>query len=60
MIEAFGPVANLPNAQLDEHHCFKVAFDIAEAAEPGQINRRIESAARYLNMHARQVCRPRT
>ena len=30
-----------------------VAFDIAEASEGDAINRRLETAARFLNMHAR-------
>ncbi|MEZ5958269.1 MAG: DsrE family protein [Hyphomonadaceae bacterium] len=32
---------------------FKVAFDVSEAAETGAVNRRLESAARFLNMHVR-------
>ncbi len=52
VIEAFGPVASVPGANVDGEAVFKVAFDVAEAAEPGAINRRLESAARFLNMHA--------
>ncbi|MEZ5937228.1 MAG: DsrE family protein [Hyphomonadaceae bacterium] len=32
---------------------FKVAFDVAKAAEPGQLNRGFESVARFLNMHGK-------
>jgi len=31
---------------------FKVAFDAAKAAEPGKANRTLNSAARFINMHA--------
>ncbi|MDM8011128.1 MAG: DsrE family protein [Parasphingorhabdus sp.] len=30
---------------------FNIAFDVATAAEPDKINRTIESAARFINMH---------
>jgi len=30
---------------------FKVAFDVAKGAEPGEINRTFDSAARFINMH---------
>lgn len=30
---------------------FSIAFDVSAAAEPGKINRTIESAARFINMH---------
>ena len=52
VIEDFGRVAAVKGATaLDETATFKVAFDISEAAEPGQISRRLESAARLINMH---------
>ncbi|MEN7342516.1 MAG: DsrE family protein [Pseudomonadota bacterium] len=50
-ITAFGPVADVPGVVLDETSKFRVAFDVAEASEVGQINRRLESAARFINMH---------
>lgn len=30
---------------------FKVAFDVAEQAEPGKLNKRFNSLARFVNMH---------
>jgi len=48
----FGPTAPV---QTDEPVAkdaqFRVAFDVSTAAEPGKINRTIESAARFINMH---------
>ncbi|NNC38161.1 MAG: hypothetical protein EX271_00385 [Acidimicrobiales bacterium] len=31
---------------------FKIAFDTAKAANPGELNRTLTSAARFINMHA--------
>jgi intracellular sulfur oxidation DsrE/DsrF family protein len=51
-IESFGPVAPHQEAwSLLETTSFKVAFDSAKAAEPGKLNRTLESAARFINMH---------
>ena len=52
VIEAFGPVASVPGASVEAGTGFKVAFDVADAADASAINRRLESAARFLNMHA--------
>ncbi len=51
LIEGFGPVADVPGASVEAGTVFKVAFDVADAADPGEINRRLESASRFLNMH---------
>lgn len=56
VIEDFGPVYDLPDpdvtAPTDE--VLRVVFDVAQAApEPGRVNPRLETLARYLNMHAR-------
>ena len=53
IIEGYGGVAEIDDARLDETTQFKIAYDVAKAAEPGQINRRLETAARFLNMHGR-------
>ena len=54
VIEAYGPVADVPGAAaLPPDAVFRVAFDTAAAAEAGQLNRTLVSAARFLNMHAR-------
>ncbi|MEM9533959.1 MAG: DsrE family protein [Pseudomonadota bacterium] len=52
MIKQFGPVAKVPNHRVSADSVFKVAFDVADAGRPGSVNRRLESAARFLNMHA--------
>ena len=52
LVSEFGKVASIEAApELAEGTVFRVAFDIGEGAEGGKINRRIESAARFLNMH---------
>lgn len=53
VIADFGPVATIDISEpLPADAVFKVAFDVDEAAKPGTINRSIESAARFINMHA--------
>lgn len=53
VISDFGPVAAVEISEpLPASAEFKVAFDVDEAAKPGTINRSIESAARFINMHA--------
>lgn len=52
VIEGFGPAAKVPEAQsLPKGAEFRIAFDAAKAAEAGKLNRTLESAARFLNMH---------
>lgn len=54
VITDFGPVADVAGAvpvPVETH--FKVVFDVSEGAEAGSVNHAIESAARFLNMHAR-------
>lgn len=53
VITDFGPVATVEGREpLPASATFSVAFDVAEAAKPGAINRTLESAARFINMHA--------
>lgn len=53
VITDFGPVATVEGQEaLPANATFSVAFDVAEAAKPGAINRTLESAARFINMHA--------
>lgn len=52
IINGYGKFAPLEDDRITSQSQFKVAFDIATAAEPGQVNRGIDSAARFLNMHA--------
>ena len=52
LIEDFGPVAAVVGVQIEPDTTFRVAFDVAEPTEAGTISRRLETAARFLNMHA--------
>lgn len=53
VITGFGPVATVEGREpLPPSATFSVAFDVAESAKPGSINRTLESAARFINMHA--------
>ena len=50
----YGRVADVADAEaLPDHVVLRVAFDVTEAGEPGEINRRLDTAARFINMHAR-------
>lgn len=51
-IEDYGAVADVPGIKLGADTQFKIAFDVAAPAEEGKANRRLESAARFINMHA--------
>lgn len=54
VIEAYGPVADVPGSEpLSPDHLFKVSFDVADGADPGDLNRSLVTAARFINMHAR-------
>lgn len=55
LIEHYGPVFEVPNAQNPAEIMLgvKAAFDVSEVAiTPQDVNRRIETVARYMNMHA--------
>ncbi|MCC2616237.1 DsrE family protein [Aestuariibacter halophilus] len=52
LLKDFGPHAPVKGAEaLPAQAVFKVAFDVAEAAKPGEVNRKFVSLARFLNMH---------
>lgn len=52
VINDFGPTAAVQtDAPLSAETQFKIAFDVAKKADPGKLNRAIESAARFINMH---------
>ena len=54
VFEAFGPTAPVESDQaIPEGTEFKVVFDIAEASDDDVLNKRFESVARFINMHAR-------
>ena len=53
LIQGYGMKAIVPGAQAPpEGTRFQVAFDVTDRGEEGKTNRRFESAARFLNMHA--------
>lgn len=53
LIKEYGPVVAVPGAApLPKDTVFNVAFDVTERDGEGTRNRRFESAARFLNMHA--------
>lgn len=54
VIADYGPVADVPDAMaIPAGTHFKVIFDVSEGAANGAVNSSMESAARFLNMHAR-------
>lgn len=51
-IPEFGPVASAEgHMPIPAEATFSIAFDVSEAGKPGSLNRTIESAARFINMH---------
>lgn len=51
-IPDFGKIADVASADaIPADTVFKVAFDVAKAADEGQTNRNFDSAARFINMH---------
>ncbi len=53
VITEFGPVATVEqDMKIPANADFRVAFDVAKGAEPGELNRSLVSAARFINMHA--------
>jgi len=59
VIEDFGPVAPMQDGwTLSPGTKFRVAFDAAKAAEPDALNRTLESAARFINMHTAAGIKP--
>lgn len=54
LIKEYGPAAIIPEAaSVPGDVMFHVAFDVTERGEMGAVNRRFETAARFLNMHAK-------
>ncbi len=47
----FGKHAAVVDVKLHKDQQFKVVFDIADGAETGELNRNINSLARFINMH---------
>lgn len=58
-IADFGPVASIESDQpLPKKAAFKIRYDAADAAKPGELNRNFVSAARFLNMSAENGVAP--
>ena len=51
VIKGFGKHALVPTQSVDKNTILKVAFDVGEAAKLGDVNRRFNSLARFINMH---------
>lgn len=51
VIKDYGQYAPVDGVKLGPNDTFQVAFDVAEGADPGEVNRRFNSLARFLNMH---------
>ena len=51
-VPEFGAVATVEGHDpIPATSTFSIAFDVSEAGKPGSLNRTIESAARFINMH---------
>ena len=54
VISEYGPAAAIDSDfKIPDGTKFKVSFDTTAATEPGEINRSLTTAARFLNMHAK-------
>ncbi|EKE77906.1 DsrE family protein [Gallaecimonas xiamenensis] len=59
VIKDFGPVFEVNNAApIPSDIKLKAVFDVTGAPDPGALSRKLESVARYLNMHARAGIKP--
>ncbi len=54
VLDQHGPVADIrTTSSLPDDVIFRHSFDVSKQAEDGSANRTLESAARFINMHAR-------
>ena len=52
-IPDYGKIAEVPGATaIPSDAAFKIRFDVSKPAETDKINRNLDSAARFINMHA--------
>lgn len=51
VIKDFGKHATVATSTVNKNTKLKVAFDVGKAAETGEVNRRFDSLARFINMH---------
>ena len=53
VIKEYGKIAKLQGIEtLPKNTSFKVSFDVAKQAPMGELNRSLDSVARFINMHA--------
>lgn len=50
-IKGFGKYAPIASHTVSKTDVFKIAFDVGQAAKAGEINRKFDSLARFINMH---------
>ncbi|WP_425409978.1 DsrE family protein [Hyphococcus sp.] len=54
VFEDFGPVADVDaDFSIPDKTKMRISFDVSKAADAGELNRTLVSAARFINMHAR-------
>ncbi|MEC9260771.1 MAG: DsrE family protein [Pseudomonadota bacterium] len=51
VFQDYGKKVLVEGVEFNANAQFKVAFDVAKGAEPGTLNRRFDSLARFINMH---------
>lgn len=51
VINGYGKNAPVTSSTVNQNTKLKVAFDVANAANAGEVNRRFDSLARFINMH---------
>lgn len=52
VIKGYGKNAPVSTSTVNKNTKLKVAFDVAKGAEKGEVNRKFDSLARFINMHA--------
>jgi len=53
VIPEFGVIADVEtNFKIPKRTQFKILYDTIESAEPGKVNKTLNTAARFINMHA--------
>lgn len=52
VITGFGKTAPVPSYSLPENSEFNITFDVASTGGEGTVNRKFDSLARFINMHA--------
>lgn len=51
VFQDYGKKVQVKGVRFNADTQFKVAFDVAKGAEPGELNRQFDSLARFINMH---------